>query len=144
MNQHRSNWPRGKLLGGSSSINYMLFVRGHQEDYDLWGRLTNSPLWQYKSCLPFFSKLESISPPIPVSPHRGTNGPVTVSILSDPNATSAAFIEACHQVGIPSTEDYNDGKLFGACRAQINTKNGQRCSTADAYLKDAIKRPNLT
>jgi choline dehydrogenase len=133
-------WPRGKVLGGSSSINAMLYVRGQRADYDGWRQMGNSG-WGWDDVLPFFRKSEN--------QERGacdlhaTGGPLNVADMRDGNAISERLIEACHEAGIPRTVDLNGEEQEGATWFQVTQKNGARCSAAVAYLHPAMNRPNL-
>lgn len=136
---NRIYWPTGRVLGGSSSVNGMLFVRGHPVKYDEWAA-SGCPGWGYRDVLPYFMKMEDCGLGDPS--YRGSGGPIGVTRLKgDP--ISDAFIEACGQTGIPRTEDYNDFRAEGAAHLQLSTRNGLRCSAAVGYLKPALKRPNL-
>lgn len=136
----RLPWPRGKGLGGSSLINGMLYVRGHQRDYDQWAALGN-PGWDWGSVLPYFQRSmhrEGVS-----QAHDGTGGPLWVSdVPRDP--LSDAFIASAGAVGIPPIADFNSGNNAGAAYYQMTTRRGRRMSTARAYLKPARGRANLT
>ncbi len=133
-------WPRGKVLGGSSSINAMLYVRGQQADYDGWRQL-GCEGWAWDDVLPWFRKSQN--------QERGacdlhaTGGPLNVSDMRDGNPISDALIEACDQAGIPRYDDLNGKDQEGATWYQVTQKNGARCSAAVAYLHPAMKRPNL-
>jgi choline dehydrogenase-like flavoprotein len=136
---NRVHWPSGRVLGGSSSVNGMLFVRGHPAKYDEW-RDTGCPGWGYGDVLPFFRKLEDC--PFGDRRLRGAGGPMSVSQLTgDP--ISDGFIEACAEAGMARTADYNDERAEGVSRLQLSTRNGVRCSAARAYLSPARSRPNL-
>ena len=136
----RVAWPTGRLLGGSSSVNGMLFVRGHPRRYDDWAR-AGCPGWSHAELLPYFMRLEDCRFGDPE--YRGRGGPISVSRLGgDP--VSDSFIAACGQTGIASTADYNDAQAEGAAHLQLSTRNGQRCSAAAGYLEPALGRANLT
>lgn len=135
---NRVYWPSGKLLGGSSSVNGMLFVRGHPAKYDEW-RDTGCPGWGYKDILPYFKRLEDCVFGDPV--YRGKSGPIGVTeVAGDP--LSDAFLEACVQAGYPKASDYNI-EPEGAAYLQLSTRKGMRCSAAVGYLHPALSRPNL-
>lgn len=145
-NNQQSNWPRGKVLGGCSSINYMQFVRGDPHDYDNW----QLPGWSFKEILPYFKKLERVNgESIPKNDqfrnHNLDTGMMDVSLLEDTNQTCQLFIEACEKNGLRQTEDYNAEESLIDCvgKAQISTKNGKRWSTASGYLLLAVERDNL-
>ena len=137
---NRLYWPSGKVLGGSSSVNGMLFVRGHPHRYDAW-RDAGCPGWGYDDFLPYFRKLEDCGFG---DPHeRGRGGPIAVTeVPGDP--LTDGFVEACVQAGARRAIDYNVGEPDGAAPLQLATRDGVRCSAATAYLKPARSRPNLT
>ena len=133
-------WPRGKVLGGSSSINAMLYVRGQQADYDGWRQL-GCEGWAWDDVLPYFRKSENQERG--GSDLHATGGPLNVADMRDGNAISDALIDACDQAGIPRYADLNGKDQEGATWYQVTQKNGARCSAAVAYLHPAMKRPNL-
>lgn len=134
--------PRGKVLGGSSSINGMVFVRGHARDFDEWEE-HGAEQWGYRHCLPYFRKLESwMGGP---DPYRGGSGPVAVCNGNNrKNPLYNAFIEAGQQAGYSATSDYNGARQEGFGPMHMNIRNGVRDSAANAYLKPASVRQNLT
>ena len=134
-------WPRGKLLGGSSSINGLLYVRGQAEDYDYWSELGNEG-WSYDEVLPYFIKSESQQRG--GDKFHGKNGLLKVSDLRLRRPIADRFIQACNQVGIPSNPDYNGACQEGVGYFQQTSHNGLRWSTAKAFLKPALGRKNLT
>ncbi len=136
--------PRGKTLGGSSSINAMAYVRGNKADYDGWAELGNKG-WDFESILPYFIRSEKNEQvDILDEGYHGKNGELNVSFAQGfKTPFSTAFIEACQEVGIPKNKDYNGAKQTGASFFQFNIKNGKRDSAAVAFLKPALKRPNL-
>ncbi|NUW43044.1 GMC family oxidoreductase [Nonomuraea rhodomycinica] len=132
-------WPRGRVVGGSSSINAQMWVRGGRLDYDQWG----VPGWSYDEVLPYFHRAE----------HReggnaggvyGTDGPLYVSELRSPNVTTAAFLKACEELGMARLPELNGPGDEGCGPTPVNQHRGRRWSAADAYLRPALKRPNLT
>jgi choline dehydrogenase len=133
--------PRGRVLGGSSSINGLMYVRGQQRDYDEWATLGN-PLWSWERCLPYFRKLEhnDLGP----GPTRGQDGPLWATTVPGNNELVDAFIDAGEAVGVPKVNDFNSGPQEGVGYYQLTTKRGFRCSTATAYLKPARNRPGLS
>jgi len=136
----RMSWPSGRLLGGSSAVNGMVFVRGHPGRYDAWAA-AGCPGWSARDVLPYFMKLEDCRFGDPA--YRGVGGPIAVTRLKgDP--VSSAFLDACVQAGVPKTDDYNDAQAEGAAPLQLSTRNGQRCSAAVGYLAPARGRANLT
>jgi len=135
--------PRGKLIGGSSNLYIMMHIRGHAADYDNWA-YNGCPGWTYEECIPFFQKLEDQEDD--TNPTGGKGGPIPVTNAGrhGPNPTSAAFIEACKELGFPETSDFNGPTMEGAGWHHINVKDGRRASTAEGYLIPALSRPNLT
>ncbi|TPG26429.1 GMC family oxidoreductase [Variovorax guangxiensis] len=141
MNGRRIYWPRGKTLGGSSSINGLIYIRGQKEDYDHWKALGNAG-WGYDDVLPYFIKSEGNQRG--AIPLHGGDGPLKVSDIGAKHELIEAFIGGAEQVGVPRTDDFNGATQEGAGYFQLNTHNGLRCSTAKAYLTPAVKaRPNL-
>lgn len=132
--------PRGKTFGGSSSINAMMYVRGHRADYDHWAALGNSG-WSYDEVLPYFKRSEDNSRG--ASAFHGAGGPLAVSDPRDPNPLSLAFVEAAVEAGIPRNDDCNGATQDGAGLVQVLERRAKRCSAADAFLRPALKRPNL-
>ena len=132
--------PRGKVLGGSSSINGLLYVRGQHEDYDRWRQRGNDG-WGYDDVLPYFKKAENQARG--ADEFHGVDGPLPVSELSHADPLSAAFIEAAAETGIPKNADFNGATQEGAGYFQTTTRHGRRASTAVAYLRPAKGRSNL-
>jgi len=132
--------PRGKVLGGSSSINGLLYVRGQHEDYDRWRQHGNSG-WGYDDVLPYFKKAEDQQRG--ADDFHGTGGPLPVSDLGHPDPLSAAFIAAAVESGLPLNPDFNGASQEGAGFFQTTTQRGRRASTAVAYLRPAKGRNNL-
>lgn len=136
--------PRGKVVGGSSSINGMVYVRGHARDFDHWAEM-GADGWAYADVLPYFRRMEQWHGGNGAgSDWRGSDGPLHISRGPRKNPLFRAFVEAGRQAGYPVTEDYNGEQQegFGAMEATI--WRGQRWSAANAYLKPALKRPNCT
>ncbi len=131
---------RGKVIGGSSSINAMAYVRGHRGDYERWAGF-GLPQWSYAHVLPYFKRQETWQGG--ADGYRGGDGPLSTcpSALADP--IGDAFIAAGAEAGLPSTPDYNGAQQEGFCRAQSTIRNGRRCSAAVAYLRPAMTRGNL-
>jgi len=140
MNGRRIYWPRGKTLGGSSSINGLIYIRGQHQDYDHWAELGNTG-WGHDDVLPYFIKSEGNQRG--GIPWHGGNGPLKVSDIGARHELIEAFIEGAQQIGVPRTEDFNGARQEGAGYYQLTTHRGWRCSTADAYLKPARNRGNL-
>ncbi len=132
--------PRGKVLGGSSSINGLLYVRGQHEDYDRWRQRGNEG-WGYDDVLPYFKKAENQARG--ADDFHGVGGPLPVSELSHADPLSAAFIEAAVETGFPRNPDFNGATQEGAGFFQTTTRYGRRASTAVAYLRPAKGRKNL-
>lgn len=133
-------WPRGKVLGGSSSLNGLLYVRGQREDYDRWAALGNTG-WSYADVLPFFKKSEDQERG--ASEYHGVGGPLKVSDLRLRRPIADHFIAAAQEIGIPYNEDYNGATQEGVGYFQQTAHNGFRWSTAKGFLKPVRKRPNL-
>ena len=141
MNDRPIYWPRGKTLGGSSSINGLIFIRGQKEDYDGWRDLGN-PGWGWDDVLPYFKKAEGndrLGEPL----HSKT-GPLKASSIPKKHTLVEAFIKAANALGVPRTEDFNNLTQEGVGYFQLSTHKGLRCSAAVAYLKPAKQRSNLT
>ena len=134
-------WPRGRTLGGSSSLNAMMYVRGNGEDYDTWAGLGNDG-WGYDDVLPYFRRSENFERG--ATAERGVGGPLNVAELRDPNPATVAFLQAAQEVGIPRNDDVNGSEQDGVNATQVTQKRGRRWSAADAYLRPARKRRNLT
>ena len=134
-------WPKGRTLGGSSSVNGMVFVRGSKKAWDEWRDLGNEG-WGYDDVLPYYKKLEDRSNGDPA--FRGVGGPITVTDVAHQSAASNAFIDACHALGATRLDDYNGSSDEGVAPLQLSMRNGRRCSTAVGYLRPAMKRKNLT
>lgn len=140
LNQRRMYWPRGKVLGGSSSINAMVYIRGQAEDYDRWAELGNTG-WDFESVLPYF--LRSQNQQRGPSGLHATGGPLSVQDLRFVNPLSRVFLEAAQQLGYPLNDDFNGPEQAGFGIYQVTQRNGMRCSSATAFLRPAIGRPNL-
>ena len=141
VNNRRMNCPRGKVVGGSSSINGMVYVRGNPLDYDEW-ESSGATGWNYQNCLPYFKKLENHQ--CLSSEYTGNDGPVAVSGGNNMrNPLYRAFINAGVEAGYTETEDYNGFRQEGFGQKFMNVDKGIRASTGHAYLKKAKKRPNL-
>ncbi len=139
--QRRIPVPRGKLLGGSSSINGMVFVRGQSQDYDTWAQLGNRG-WSYREVLPIFQDMESYRGQGD-DEYRGRDGPLKVSENNESGALYDALIKAAGEVGIAYTNDYNGAQQDGIGMTQTTIRGGRRMSTAVCYLDPARRRPNL-
>ena len=140
LNNRRIIQPRGKVLGGSSSINGLLYIRGQHEDFDHWRQLGN-PGWSFEDVLPYFRRAEDQERGS--DPLHGTGGPLAVSDVCEPHPLCEAFIEAAQQAGFPRNDDFNGQAQEGAGYFQLTTRRGRRCSTAVGYLRRACRRANL-
>jgi choline dehydrogenase len=142
LNNRRAHWPRGKVLGGSSSINAMVYVRGQPGDFDDW-RAAGNPGWSWSEVLPYFKKLEDHA--FGASEYHGAGGPIHVSDPSaDVHPLCTKFLEACAHLGIARTPDFNGAHTEGAGLWQVTIKDGRRVSSSTAYLRPALPRGNLT
>ena len=142
MDNRRIHCPRGKVIGGSSSINGMAYVRGNAMDYEAWSRAPGMEEWSYAQCLPYFKKAETRA--IGGDSYRGDSGPLHVSTGACKNPLYRAFIDAGEQAGYPFTKDMNGYQQEGLGPMDMTTHKGRRWSTAMAYLRPALKRKNLT
>ncbi|HMK69294.1 MAG TPA: choline dehydrogenase [Stellaceae bacterium] len=133
--------PRGKVLGGSSSINGLLYIRGQRQDFDHWRQLGNVG-WSFEDVLPYFKKSQDQQRG--ESDLHGVGGPLSVQNQVEPHEVCDAFIKACEETGIPRNDDFNGANQEGAGYFQATMRNGRRWSTARAYLKPARSRQNLT
>ena len=133
-------WPRGKVLGGSSSINGLIYIRGQHRDYDDWRQLGNVG-WAWDDVLPYFKKSEDQERGADAL--HGVGGPLGVANLTDDREVCDAYIEAAVETGLPRNDDFNGPTQEGAGPYQLTSRNGRRCSAAVGYLKPARNRPNL-
>lgn len=140
LNNRSLDWPRGKTLGGSSSINGLLYVRGQKEDYDRWAQRGNRG-WGYDDVLPLFKRSEAHENG--EDEYHGGDGGLAVSLIRAKSEISEAFIDAAVEMGVPRTQDYNGADQEGAGYFHQTAKGGFRCSSARAFLNPAKKRPNL-
>jgi choline dehydrogenase len=141
LNDRRIFQPRGKVLGGSSSINGLVYLRGQKEDFDLWRQLGNTG-WSFEDVLPYFKKSEDQQRG--ASEYHGAGGPLAVSDPAAPHELVEAFIRAAGETGLPRNEDFNGATQEGAGYFQTTSRRGRRCSAAVAFLRPAMKRANLT
>ena len=140
LNNRQIIQPRGKVLGGSSSINGLLYVRGQHEDYDHWRQLGNTG-WGFADVLPYFRRAEDQARG--ADDFHGAGGPLAVSDVCEPHPLCDAFIEAAQRAGVPRNDDFNGATQEGAGYFQLTAKNGRRWSTAVGYLRQARRRRNL-
>ena len=136
-------WPRGKVLGGSSSLNAMMYVRGHRSDYDLWRQAGNAG-WSYDDVLPWFRRSEGFCGSGGEPDYHGSEGPLPVASQRSPNAMTHAFVAAGESLGLERRDDVNGASQDGVGFTHVNQKNGRRWSAADAFLRPAMRRQNLT
>ena len=141
LNGRRLYWPRGKVLGGSSSMNAMIYMRGARADYDAWRDIGNAG-WGFDDVLPLFKQGEHQERG--ASAEHGTGGPLNVADLRCVNPLTRAFLHACEAEGIAKNPDFNGATQEGAGLYQVTQKQGARASAADAFLKPALRRGNLT
>jgi len=141
LNDRRLWFPLGKTLGGSSSINGMIYIRGQKEDYDSWAEGGNAG-WSYDNVLPYFKRAENNQRL--ADRYHGNEGPLTVSDQRSPNLLASAYVRAAQQAGHPFNADFNGASQLGTGLYQVTQKDGRRASTAVSYLHPAMKRPNLT
>jgi choline dehydrogenase len=140
LNNRQLIQPRGKVLGGSSSINGLLYIRGQPEDFDLWRQLGNAG-WSFDDVLPYFRRAEDQERGS--DELHGVGGPLAVSNVCEPHPLCEAFIAAAQQAGFPRNDDFNGPSQEGAGYFQLTARHGRRCSTAVGYLRPARSRPNL-
>jgi len=146
LNGRRGYQPRGKALGGSSAINGMIYIRGHHTDYDGWAAL-GCEGWSWKEVLPYFKRAEGNERG--ADDFHGGDGPLRVANQRSPRPIASAFVEACAENQIRRNDDFNGPEQEGAGLYQVTQfwggdRNGERCSTAAAYLHPVMNRPNLT
>lgn len=141
LDDRRVHLPRGKTLGGTSSFNWMVYVRGHRADYDEW-RDQGCEGWGYEDLLPYFRRAEDNERG--ASEYHGVGGPLTVSDGRSRNPIAEAFLDACDESDLVRNDDFNGAEQDGFGRYQVTQRDGRRCSTAVAYLHPATDRPNLT
>ncbi len=135
-------WPRGKVLGGSSSLNAMIYIRGSRHDFESWRDEHGCTGWGYPDLMPYFRRAEDNTRG--ASPYHGIGGPLKVSDLRYKSRACEAFIAAAQEQGAVANEDFNGERQDGVGWYQVTQRNGQRCSAAAAYLHPAMSRPNLT
>ena len=137
----RAYLPRGRVVGGTSSMNTQLYVRGHRYDYDTWKQLGNDG-WAYEEVLPYFKKSEDNSRG--ADEFHGVGGPLAVSDPPSVHPLLDAWIDAAQEAGHKPTDDFNGSQQEGVGRHQMTQRSGLRCSSANAFLDDNLRRPNLT
>jgi choline dehydrogenase len=142
LNGRSLSYPRGRVLGGSSSINGMIYMRGQREDYDEWARVTNDASWSWNAVLPIFKRSEDHH--AGASESHGAGGPWRVEKQRLKWKILEEFSQAAQQTGIPATDDFNRGDNTGVGYFDVNQKRGIRWNASKAFLRPALKRPNLT
>ncbi|KAH8334908.1 hypothetical protein KR074_005830 [Drosophila pseudoananassae] len=136
------NWPKGRGVGGTSLINFMLYTRGHRRDYDEWAANNNTG-WSYDEVLPYFRKSERVGiPELYKSPYHGRNGPLDVQYTDYRSQLLKAFLKSGRDLGYDIT-DPNGEHLMGFARSQATIRNGRRCSTSKAFIQPVVHRKNL-
>jgi choline dehydrogenase len=140
-NNRRMLWPRGKVLGGSSSINGLLYVRGQQADFNQWRQLGNAG-WSWADVLPYFRRSEGAIGAVDDGLH-GREGPLTVSPITERHPLCEAYVQSAVELGIPHTPDFNGESQEGVGYYHTTSRNGLRMSAAKAFLRPAMQRPNL-
>ncbi|MBU3003786.1 GMC family oxidoreductase [Paraglaciecola arctica] len=141
LNNRKLFWPRGKVMGGSSSLNAMCYIRGVPEDYNLWSEM-GAKGWDWQTVLPYFKKSEKQQHG--ESELHGADGYLSVSDLRHTNPLSDSFVAAAQDAGLDKVTDFNSTKREGLGFYQVTQENGQRCSAAKGYLSPALSRSNLT
>lgn len=142
LNGRRLHTPRGKALGGSSSMNSMIYIRGHASDYDRWAE-AGCPGWDWNSVLPYFKKSENNQ--LGQDPRlHGTGGELNVEAARDPNPVSALFVRAAQRLGLARNDDFNGERLEGCGIYNLTQKNARRLSSYRAFVAPVRERPNLT
>jgi choline dehydrogenase len=133
-------WSAGRMLGGGSSINGQVYIRGVRQDFDEWAA-AGATGWGFQDVFPYFLRSEHWEGP-PSQAH-GASGPLTVTQIRDPHPLCFAFLDGCEEIGLPRLPEYNDGADHGAFLSQTNQRDGWRCSTEKAFLRPIRNRPNL-
>ncbi len=141
LNGRRVMWMAGKMLGGGSAINGMMYIRGSRQDYDGWEQDLGCEGWGWNTVQTYFKRSEGFAGP--PSQSHSTTGPLGVSLPRKIHPLTKAFIEACHEFGLRKVKDYCAGDVDGAFLSYVTQRNGQRSSAARAFLQGAMKRPNL-
>src|SRR5215469_8909814 len=140
LNNRRVPLPRGKVLGGSSSINGLIYIRGQRQDFDLWRQLGNTG-WSYDDVLPYFRRAENQERG--ADQHHGAGGPLDVTDLRARHELHDRFMAGAQEAGYRRNDDFNGAEQDGVGPLQLTVRNKRRCSVAVAYLRPALKRLNL-
>ena len=141
-NNREIPYAQARVLGGGSSINAEIFTRGHPSDYDRWAEEEGAEGWAFKDIRKYFLRSEGNA--ILSGEWHGTDGPLGVSNIPDPNPLTRAFVQSCQELGMPFNPDFNGARQEGAGTYQTTTRGNRRCSAAVGYLRPALKRPNLS
>ena len=134
-------WPRGKVLGGSSALNGMIYIRGAKSDFDAWA-YNGAPGWSYADVLPYFKKSEDYEDG--PSEYHGAGGPLPVTHIKEPNPATVAMIEAAAEIGVPKNDDPNADDILGVGLTHMTVRDGRRMSTWTAFIEPIVDRPLLT
>ena len=134
-------WPRGKVLGGSSALNGMIYIRGAKSDFDAWA-YNGAPGWSYADVLPYFKKSEDYEDG--PSEYHGTGGPLPVTHIKEPNPATVAMIEAAVEIGVPRNDDPNADDILGVGLTHMTVSDGRRMSTWTAFIEPIVDSPLLT
>jgi choline dehydrogenase len=134
-------WPRGKVLGGSSALNGMIYIRGAKSDYDAWA-YNGAPGWSYADVLPYFKKSEDHEDG--PGEYHGAGGPLPVTRIKEPNPATIAMIEAAAEIGVPKNDDPNADEILGVGLTHLTVRDGRRMSTWTAFIEPVVDRPLLT
>lgn len=141
-NMREIPYAQARVLGGGSSINAEVFTRGHPSDYDRWAQQEGAEGWSFDEIRPYFLRAEGNA--VLAGDWHGTDGPLGVSNLPDPNPMTRAFVQACQELGLPFSPDFNGPRQEGAGFYQLTTRGNRRCSAAVGYLRPVLGRPNLS
>jgi len=141
-NNRRIHWPRGKVLGGSSSLNGMIYIRGHADDYDSWAATSGDPGWSWANVLPLFKRSEAHE--AGAGEYHGGDGPLPVSVIDDPHPLSRAFVNAAAACGHKVIDDFNSADMVGVGYSHITARGGERMSAWKSFVEPVLGHPNLS
>jgi choline dehydrogenase len=141
-NNRRLSWPRGRVLGGSSSLNGMIYIRGHASDYDGWAQSSGDRGWAWDEVRPLFKRSEAHQ--LGASEYHGADGPLPVSTIAEPHPLSAAFVDAAVALGHKVIADFNGGEMVGVGYNHITTRGGERMSAWKSFVAPMLNHPDLT